>query len=185
MFDPTIFDNLKVVFEGALYDLDHDGRVLVSGREDIVDIAQMSRTFRLQVRKPDSEIYATLVLTSGLLDFAGELRRIHLADQLPGCELAIQFQLPVSHVQQASAIDRHFQTVWGEVAEVRQEVITVLVPDVSEDADPIVSANMNSRLDRYRIGLEFRAKIDEDNITDVESLLQHLVATMEFLDEVQ
>ena len=32
MFDPTIYENLKVVFEGAVYDLDLDGHLTVGDR---------------------------------------------------------------------------------------------------------------------------------------------------------
>ncbi|MBL0385970.1 hypothetical protein JJB07_04830 [Tumebacillus sp. ITR2] len=173
MFDPTIYDNLKVVFEGALYDLDHDKRLLVSGREDLVDLATMSRTFRMNVRKPDSEIHATVELKSGLLDFASELRRIRTADQLPGCELEFQFRLPAEKAAQAAEYERHLADVWGEVATSQHELSTVLMTNTGVEVT----------LGHYRITLQFRGKIDEDNINDVESLLQHLVATMEFFDE--
>ncbi|MDF0725751.1 hypothetical protein PY093_03360 [Cytobacillus sp. S13-E01] len=39
MFDPTIFDNLKVVIEGEVYDLDLTGDFLVTNRSDSIDIA--------------------------------------------------------------------------------------------------------------------------------------------------
>ncbi|KEO84650.1 hypothetical protein [Tumebacillus flagellatus] len=173
MFDPTIYDNLKVVFEGALYDLDHDQRLRVSGREDLVDLATMSRTFRMQVRKPDSEIQATVLLQSGLLDFAGELRRVRLADQLPGCVLELHFDLPPEKAAHAAVYENYLEEVWGEVAQSRHELSTVLMTQPGEEAGR----------GGYRITLMFRAKIDEDNIHDIEPLLQHLVATMEFFDE--
>ncbi|PWK13418.1 hypothetical protein [Tumebacillus permanentifrigoris] len=185
MFDPTIFDNLKVVFEGALYDLDHDRRLLVSGREDLVDLAAMARQFRMQVRKPDSEVYATLILKSGLIDFAGELRSVRTADELPGCELEIHFQLPAEKAARAVENERHLQEVWGEVASSRHELSTVLMADPASAGKNGLHVAEPTIPGHYRISLRFRSKIDEDNITDVEPLLQHLVATMEFLDEAE
>ncbi len=34
MFDPTAFDNLKVIVEGAVYDFDLHGDILVTDRKD-------------------------------------------------------------------------------------------------------------------------------------------------------
>ncbi|UTW70295.1 hypothetical protein KHA80_06930 [Anaerobacillus sp. HL2] len=41
MFDPTIYENLKVVIEGEVYDHDMNGRILII-QIDIVDLATMS-----------------------------------------------------------------------------------------------------------------------------------------------
>ena len=30
MFDPTIYDNIKVVLEGAVYDLDLEGKIIIT-----------------------------------------------------------------------------------------------------------------------------------------------------------
>ncbi|UOK56770.1 hypothetical protein MGI18_18515 [Bacillus sp. OVS6] len=46
MFDPTAFDNLKVVLEGAIYDADLGGFITVIGRKDLVDLAAMSRCYQ-------------------------------------------------------------------------------------------------------------------------------------------
>lgn len=47
MFDPTVFDNLKTVLEGAVYDLDLEGVILVINRNDLVDLAHFSRTYKI------------------------------------------------------------------------------------------------------------------------------------------
>ncbi|QNG61538.1 hypothetical protein H4O14_08705 [Bacillus sp. PAMC26568] len=41
MFDPTAFDNLKVVLEGEIYDADLEGIIEVIKRKDIVDLQQL------------------------------------------------------------------------------------------------------------------------------------------------
>ena len=40
MFDPTAYDNLKVILEGAVYDLDLSGELKIIERNDIVDLAK-------------------------------------------------------------------------------------------------------------------------------------------------
>ncbi|MGZ6550889.1 MAG: hypothetical protein ACXVDJ_11495 [Tumebacillaceae bacterium] len=176
MFDPTIYDNLKVVFEGALYDLDREGRVLVSGREDLIDLAAMSRTFRMQVEKLEGCCKAKVELSSGLVDFAGELRRMRLADEVPGCELRIGLWLPEAMTAHSEALHEYLEDVWGEVAEPRHERITRFQPGVTQPA--VVGAHEGT----YKIDLVFRNKIDEDNMDDVVPLLDHLVGTLEFLE---
>jgi len=47
MFDPTAFDNMKVVLEGSLYDLDISGEIRVVNREDLVNLARMEREFSI------------------------------------------------------------------------------------------------------------------------------------------
>lgn len=52
MFDPTAFENMKTVFEGAAYDLDLSGEAAIIGRNDIVDLAGMSRDYRITLTLP-------------------------------------------------------------------------------------------------------------------------------------
>jgi hypothetical protein len=168
MFDPTIYDNLKVVFEGGLYDLDEAGRILVIGREDLVDLASMSRTFRMQVRKRNGRCKASLELFSGLLDFAGEFQYIRLADESPGCHLRLSFELPFECGRHSDNMQQHLESVWGEVAQIFHEETRVLLPEEGGG--------------HYKIRLEFLDKIDESHIDDVEPLLEHFVATLDELE---
>jgi hypothetical protein len=176
LFDPTIYDNLKVVFEGALYDLDREGRVLVSGREDLIDLAAMARTFRMQVEKSGGLCKAKVELCSGLVDFASELRRMHLAGEVPGCELGIQFWLPESLITHSEAIHTYLEDVWGEVALPRHERISIFQPGTTQPVE------VGAREGTYKISLVFRNKIDEDNMEDIVPLLDHLVGTLEFME---
>jgi hypothetical protein len=172
LFDPTIYDNLKVVLEGALYDHDRGGRVYVSGREDLVDLASMSRTFRIQVQKQAGTCRGQLELSSGLLDFASELRRVRLADEIPGCTLRMIFWLAEEARHEYVVIDEYMQDVWGEVADVVHEHCTVLRTATKKEEFQ----------GEYRITLDFHGKIDENNIQDIEELIEHFIRTVEQLD---
>lgn len=178
MFDPTIYDNLKVVFEGALYDLDRAGRILVTGRDDLVNLATMSRTFVMQVEKPENATCAAkLELSSTLVNFASELRRMRLADEVPGSMLTLTFELPERMVVHSPALDEHFQAVWAEVADVVHERLAPFEPNpekrrLEETPDGV-----------YRITLYFKGKIDEDNIEDVVPLLEHFISSLETIED--
>ena len=43
MFDPTAYENMRVVLEGIFYDKDLSGEILVIDRNDIVNTAKLSR----------------------------------------------------------------------------------------------------------------------------------------------
>ncbi|WP_088072133.1 hypothetical protein [Gottfriedia luciferensis] len=50
MFDPTAFDNMKVVIEGILYDKDLDGEYSIIDRNDFVNLSKMDRLFSIQFK---------------------------------------------------------------------------------------------------------------------------------------
>ncbi|PGS47001.1 hypothetical protein [Bacillus sp. AFS041924] len=51
MFDPTAFDNMKVVIEGLIYDKDLDGEYEIIDRNDYINLSKMDRLFSIQYRK--------------------------------------------------------------------------------------------------------------------------------------
>ncbi|PQP87056.1 hypothetical protein CPT76_26000, partial [Paenibacillus sp. AR247] len=75
MFDPSIFDNLKVAVENLVYDLDNlDGVVRVTGRDDRMEMSVMSREFAIRfVRSGNEAVTAEIGLAASLADLAAEL----------------------------------------------------------------------------------------------------------------
>ncbi|CAG7628149.1 hypothetical protein ACFQI7_15230 [Paenibacillus allorhizosphaerae] len=172
MFDPTIFDNLKVVLEGCLYDQDAEGEIAVTRREDLLDLAGMGRTFRMEIRLPGSSVSAVVQLSSALPDFAAELRGIRLAGQRPGAELEIVYGMPGNASDDlAEAMIERMANLWG-----------------SEDADL-----SHERIQRYgggsepnrtlRFTVRFRHKMDESHMEELGPLAEHLVASLKTIEE--
>lgn len=91
MFDPTIYDNLKVAFENYLYDLDNlDENIHITHRRDQLEMASMSREFTLQFCLRDhAAVTAEVVLKSSLQAIAAEI--LETPDSHPGCELELRF----------------------------------------------------------------------------------------------
>ena len=54
LFDPTAFDNMKVVLEGAVYDRDILGDILVVNRDDLINLASLSRQFTMEFECKES-----------------------------------------------------------------------------------------------------------------------------------
>ncbi|WP_433742739.1 hypothetical protein [Falsibacillus pallidus] len=92
MFDPTAYENLKVVLEGALYDLDLSGEIKVIGRKDLIDLASLSRLYEVTaaLSSKESHIAASIRLEAGMKQLASEL--LDLTDSSPGVVAEIEFK---------------------------------------------------------------------------------------------
>ncbi|MCP1305749.1 hypothetical protein [Paenibacillus tyrfis] len=174
MFDPTIFDNLKVVLEGHLYDLDAEQTIRVIGREDFIDLASMKRIFSMRIRRDEGCCQAEISMTSVLSDFAGERFRLVEPGERPGAKLVLRLDMPLSHCEHAAELHRSMTDRWAEEARVRHERSAEFVPD----------DGLSDEKGTYRIHIEFIRKIDESHIGDMESLLTHLVDSLVDADEI-
>jgi hypothetical protein len=167
MFDPTIFENLKVVIEGSVYDLDLEGVILVTGRTDRVDLADMSRTYAIRFRLRDGKCCAELSLTAGLPDFAGE--KLEWKNASPGCALELCFRLAVQDWEDVCPqIQKQLDAIWSGRPEVHQ-TLSFSYPHPGN-----VMTN--------EIRCEFNRKIDEGHWSDFPDLLNHMVTTLETLE---
>jgi len=195
LFDPTIFDNLKVSLEGALYDLDREGALSVIGREDLVDLASMGRTFRMRFRRPEGVCAGEVTLRSELDDFAGELRTLRIADaaSAPGAHLQLMFELPESKLEVVSAAHAAIADDWSEAAEIALELATIIIPDVREGGERrtdepagkfgIAQGSLSER-QFAKIVLSFRGKIDEADIEEIPMMLEQAVISLEQIDAI-
>ncbi|WP_366293921.1 hypothetical protein [Paenibacillus sp. AN1007] len=91
MFDPTIYDNLKVAIENVLYDLDNlDECIQITGRRDQLEMASMSREFGLQFcLREQAGVTAEVILKSSLETIAAEI--LETPGGPAGCELELRF----------------------------------------------------------------------------------------------
>jgi hypothetical protein len=176
MFDPTIFDNLKVVLEGKIYDLDQEEEWLVAGREDLFDIAGFGRTFRMRIQRPGKACIAVLTLASGLVDFCAELRGLRLVGEAPGARLTLSFELPGDYTAQADKMGQRLATLWGDAAMVRQERTVPVLPRAGF-ASPLADEGM------HRIVLTFRQSLDERHLGDLDNLVMQVLASLQLLGE--
>jgi hypothetical protein len=99
MYHPSVYDNLKIVLEGAVYDLDFSGAIEIIDRKDIVDLAIMSRTFSILFRVAglNSSFTGELVLSSRLEDYATE--KLEDNPEGAGNKLSIFIRTPVYEIE--------------------------------------------------------------------------------------
>lgn len=96
MYDPTVYDNLKVAFENTLYDLDNlDGTIQMVNRLDRMEMSVMSREFVIQfVLAEYTDITAEISLEASLQDLAAEI--LEVPGEEPGCTLRLRFYMPIN-----------------------------------------------------------------------------------------
>jgi hypothetical protein len=169
MFDPTIFDNLKVVFEGAVYDLDLNDTVHILDRMDRVELSSMSRSFGMTMkRQKDGFAEGSFMLSAALGDLAAEL----LGDQQqqPGCSLELVFVFGIQDMERdCTAAAALIGDIWGDGPQLTQHVM------MEYGQQPL---QMKSKL-----VVHFIKKLDERHIDDIPSLLEHLLLSLERLDK--
>jgi len=75
MFDPTAFDNMKVIVEGILYDKDLDGDYLIIDRDDFMNLSKMNREFSITYKKNNvkSNVSCKFTLAATAKDLYSEL----------------------------------------------------------------------------------------------------------------
>ncbi|MDN4522859.1 hypothetical protein [Fictibacillus fluitans] len=122
MFDPTIYENLKIILEGMIYDLDFEGVLKVSGRKDLVDLASMSRTYQIEVMlngKKEKDVRAKIELKAGLEDLADEI--MERETDKTGCTFSVTFYTTVQDIEaECSRTGEAMRKLWKTDGEVSQ-----------------------------------------------------------------
>ncbi|MGF7048185.1 hypothetical protein J2T13_002692 [Paenibacillus sp. DS2015] len=169
MFDPTVFENLKVAFENHVYDLDNiDKQIMITNRIDRMELSIMSRLFALQFSRVDDEdVVAEIRLESSVKDLANEI--LELPDVVPGCVLQIFFYMPIANVStQCRQIEDILQNIWKPELKPLQSLSYVYGEE--------------NAIHTNTIELRFNRKINEDQMDDIPELIGHVLQT---LDELQ
>ena len=173
MFDPTIFDNLKVVIEGAVYDLDSVGVILVTNRSDQVELATMSRYYAIQFREQysDGESMAEVQLFAETEDLVAEI--FEMEDRFTGCRLKIRFDTSVINPEQdCPQIKSLLEEIWENNPKIVQQ-ITFTYEDEEEP-----------QLYRNQITLDFGRKINEQQIEDMGTFIDHVLHSLQRINQL-
>jgi hypothetical protein len=169
MFDPTIYDNVKIVLEGAVYDMDMNGTILVSRRVDQIDLSSMSRYYAIGFQEMAKlENTAEICLTAHLKDLAAEI--LEHPNESPGCYLGIRFFTKITDPQQeCPLIQNRLLEIWGHRPRVTQQLSYLF------NEQPFGEYS-------NQIELHFGRKIDEEQMEDFPELVQHTIASLAWLN---
>lgn len=165
MFDPTAFDNMKVVIEGALYDLDIAGEIVITDRNDIMNMAKMSRSFDVHFHNASTQpiiVTAKLEIKADLINLAAELLPDYIGQKQSGCTINLQFfHTGITDEAQLQNIRQLFFDIWGETSQIIQSV--TITPSTS------LIHNCTS--------IEFDRLISENQMDDLVEMINFMIKT--------
>lgn len=170
MFDPTIYENLKVVIEGELYEHDLNGLILITDRQDQVNLATMSRCYCLsfKLKEAGKRFVATVRLDADSTDLYGEI--LENEGYLPGCRLTLILEGPINDVNnRPEKIKNTLEEIWSGRPTIEQQIY-------------FNWENKNSYF--TKISLTFDRKINEDHIDDFPEIIALLRKTLQILEQI-
>lgn len=171
MYDPTVFENLKVAFENQVYDLDTiERKIDITNRVDQMDFSVMGRYFAIQFTLAGQpEVTAEIVLEASLEELAAEI--LEKPDTSPGCSLVLRFHKRVQQVsEQCMKIEQALHGIW----EPDQKVKQILSFEYGQEA----SSYLN------KIEVAFNHKINEEHMGELEDFLEHVLETLVVLTDI-
>ena len=164
MFDPTAFDNIKVVIEGALYDRDITGEIIITDRNDVINLAKMSRLFDLSFQLQDGISIAKVELNSPLINLAAELLPLVQTEQHAGCYVRLEFLLEQEKAPDYVLLKNILLDIWGESRDI--SLISQCHP---LDGHKKIITNLV---------VEFGRLITEDHMEDLVEMIDFMITTL-------
>ncbi|WP_445493011.1 hypothetical protein [Niallia sp. 03133] len=171
MFDPTAFDNMKIVMEGALYDKDMDGIFEILDRNDLFNSSKLSREYSISFSlKNQQNVIMTFSLNAGLLNLAAELLPEMKKEKEIGCYISLH--LLVRHNKEDNifqSLEKMLKHIWGEDRKIGQEI----------RMNPFSTDNT---IDNH-LTLLFNRLITEEHIDDLVRMIDFMEKTLLILNE--
>ncbi|KAB2338208.1 hypothetical protein F7731_01165 [Cytobacillus depressus] len=171
MFDPTAFENMKVVVEGALYDLDLSGELLIIDRNDFINTAKLSRRYEVTFSKERdgmNSVQCTFIMEASLENLAAELLPSAQSDRLSGCHLFVKFSF--NHQNEFAIfqrIEKELQDIWGNDRTIKQSIII----DPFQSEEWIKNETMVS----------FNRLVYEDQMDDIITMIEYMDKSLDKL----
>jgi hypothetical protein len=164
MFDPAVYENLKVVLEGDIYDRDLMGEIAVISRKDIVDMASMSRTFEISFCLAEIPLwFVTINLYSGLNEFVDE--KINSKEGV-GCRIHVEFNMPIKDERSCEDIEVKLNNIWLNNPKMKKTI----------------SYDLESNENKYlKVLLDFKRKVTEEQIDDLAPMIETCVKSLEYI----
>lgn len=175
MFDPTAFENMKVIFEGELYDRDLAGEISIIDRNDLMNVAKLKRIFEITfINQPSiraNQVKCTVTLEANLENLAAELLPAVQSEKLSGCYIYIMFSLDHPNKMDIhKAISDVMTEIWGSERTYKQVA----------SFDPL----KNSDSMHKEISIEFNRIVYEDQISDLIQMIEYMLLTLDKLERI-
>jgi hypothetical protein len=174
LFDPTAFENIKVVIEGDIYDRDLSGEIIVLDRNDWINAAKLSRKYEISFTKKGYDpgvLSATMTIEAGLENLSAELLENVDAKQLAGCAVGISFSLiHQNELDVFKEVQKVLTEIWGEDREIRQTAML----EPLENRSPIENC----------VKVAFNRLVYEEQIDDLSEMVHYMVTSLEKIKKI-
>lgn len=173
-FDPTAYENFKIIIEGSLYDADFTGDIKVINRSELVDLAILSRTFEMQFALPESSgLIGGIQIRASLKNLADEI--LFHNDNLAAADIQVYFQYEEkdeSKEEHANALAKALQHIWGN----EREILTSITKHYRNQA-------FEHLLNKLTVS--FKRPVREEQADDLYELVDFAIQSLKKLNEEQ
>ncbi|WP_419881139.1 hypothetical protein ACN6MY_16310 [Peribacillus sp. B-H-3] len=172
MFDPTAYENMKVVIEGAFYDRDLEGEIAVTGRQDIMNLADLSRKFSIEMELKEHMQIRTLkggmMIEASLENLGSELLHPILNESQAGCSVRIFISFPYQLKQQEiGGLMALLSDIWGEERLIEITTSSKVTGSQSEAHEFLTNASIS-----------FGRLVGEDQLDDLLDMIDYLISSL-------
>lgn len=175
MFDPTAFENMKVVMDGGFYDRDLSGEIRIIDRNDILNSAKMSRRYEVAFTENvegHKDISCAFIMEAGLENLAAELLPEAQSEKLAGCQVFVKFTIKQKNDSKLFQEMREIlRDIWG-----RERIIKQTVKFNPEDINNLIEAESV---------VHFNRLIYEEQIDDLCDMIAYMIASLQALRNVR
>lgn len=162
MFDPTVFDNLKVIVEGYIYDLDLAKEISVINRNDMIDLSRMSRNYRIT--------YSHVVKKNPSVSLKIEMDQKHLSGELqrtidnPGCLIELSFNEETVGQDYDELLLKKLKRMWGN-----EHLVNLFVTK---------EVTSTTNLFHHRYQIIFQSLFGEDDIENILQIVDYSISLL-------
>ncbi|MET3728056.1 MAG: hypothetical protein ACQET8_15130 [Bacillota bacterium] len=172
MYHPSVYDNLKVVLEGAVYDLDFSGEIEIINRKDLMDQAIIERNYSIDfvVSAIGEAMKGTITLTSNLEDLAME--KLNDNPEGAGSKLSCVIETPVYEIETDCKQLQSILKKWGS-GDLKGDIQQKLTYIYGQPRHVFTNT----------ISIQLQKPVSEEEPERISSVLEELIASIKEMNE--
>lgn len=171
-FDPTAYENFKIIIEGSLYDADFTGDIKIINRSELVDLAVLSRSFEMQFKLPEYDgLIGGIQIRASLKNLSDEI--LFHNDSLAAAHIDVYFQYEEkdeSKEGMVHSLAAALQRIWGS----EREIITSVTKHFYNN---VYSHHANKMV------VSFNRLVTEEQADDLYELVDFSIRSLIILSE--
>lgn len=171
-FDPTAYENFKIIIEGSLYDADFTGDIKITNRSELIDLAILSRSFDMQFKLPKYDgLIGGIQIRASLKNLADEI--LFHNDSLAAAHIDVYFQYEEkdeSKEGMVHSLAASLQHIWGN----DREILTSITKHYHNNA---YSHHANKLI------VSFNRLVSEEQADDLYELVEFAIRSLVMLSE--